>query len=152
MSEFASMTMAKTDGQLLAELINDLDITKTKLANRIGVNRATIYTWLGDKNKGGMSSDHWFLIGKKFSVDISKYKPKLKRHEEKLYPTAELTPDRVAELEEKYQGTQKDVDFLKSQLNDYRELIDTKNELIETYKDQLVEAKKEIEELKRKLR
>lgn len=152
--EIAPMVMAKTDGEILKELIAELEITVTSFARKLGKDRATIYAWMEDKNKKGIGMDNWMLIGEKLKIDIFEKIPALKKYKpnkEENY-SGKVDAGRVADLEEKYNVQQKDVDFLKSKLSHYTELIETKNELIDAMKARIEEKDAIIRDLKKQIK
>lgn len=152
-TEIAAMVLAKSDGEILAEILSEFEISKTSLSKKLGVNRATIHGWLINKNKFGISFDNWVLIGEKLKIDIFERVPKLKKMKRIAGDSKEgISASKISDLEDKYNAQAKDVEFLKERISDFNEIIQAKNELIEIQRQRLIEKDKIIKELKDKLK
>ncbi len=143
------------DGQILEQLLSDLGVKKGALAERMHKNANTITRWL---SRDHIPSEDLIAIGKVLRFDLTSYFPRLKKIPEtsklKYFNSdPDLLLNRVEEVEAVYYSNQKEkadleqtVKFYQEQIDNLKEIIDAKNEIIEMQKvrieDLLVQLKK----------
>ena len=139
------------DGQILEKLLSDLGIKKGALAERMHKNPNTITRWL---TRDHIPSEELIEIGKVLRYDLSSYFPKLREIPE----TSKLKyfnsdPDqllnRVEEVEAVYHRNQKQKADLEQTVKFYQEQIDNLKEIIDAKNEIIAMQKKTIEDLQR---
>lgn len=136
------------DGQILEKLLSDLGIKKGALAQRMHKNPNTITRWLTREH---IPSEDLIEIGTVLRYDLTSYFPRLK----KIPETSKLhyfnsDPDqllnRVEEVEAVYTRNEKQkadleqtVKFNEEQINNLKEIIEAKNEIIRMQKVKIEE-------------
>ena len=105
-----------------------------------------------DLNKEGIGLDNWIKIGEKLRIDIFTYVPHLKKfRDENPYPEDVNLAEQVAEMQERYQLHEKNMEFFQERVEDYQEIVNAKNALIENLQDMLKDKNDRIKELEKQL-
>ncbi len=159
MFQFSTLIMDH-DGHILEELLKELSIKKSGLAEKLNKSNNTITNWVqSDK----ISNDNLIEIGKALRVDMTRRFPRLKvlpeaaglnyfnSDPEQLVKDLAMVKEAKTEYENKRGDFLLEIQFLKDRVSAQQELIDAKNQII-SGKDEVIKSRdQKIAELEKEL-
>ena len=132
------------DFQLFDKLITESGIQVQHLSSKLGKSPAQI--WRYRKGQVAIKDDMWIKLGSVLKIDITPYKPHLKRFIKDTYipESNEALESRVSDIEMQYRNAADDIKFLKDRIADYDLMIEAKNEVIRQQSETIKRLEKEL--------
>jgi len=131
------------DGQTLDQLLEELGVKKKLLAEKLDVHQNTISNWT---KRSTLSNDILISIGKAIRFDLSSKFTRLKKVPEasalnffnsdpnQLLDKVETIDKKFDNMVQTIANKDQEIRFLKERINSLQEIIEMKNEIIETIK------------------
>jgi transcriptional regulator with XRE-family HTH domain len=118
------------EGEILKELFDRENVNTSALADRLKVNRTTIYYWFKQPK---LTLDHILQVGQFLKMDMSQHFPRVK--------SSGVVAEPEAVYEDKVDHT-KEIEYLKEQIKNLQLMLEDKNKIIENQEMIISQLKK----------